>query len=290
MSPSCVIVIPVYSQHLSRVEQSALRACIRKNKSYAIRLLHKQSINIPELLDHCGFTEVEREPIQAIAIDDHWLTSVATYNAMLLKGWFYRLFTDWTYLLIFQLDAWILGDDLAAWLAKSYTYIGAPWTGHLGPDTSDVGVGNGGFSLRCVSEMIRICESPLWSFMPVFRGCKLVYRMTLFRRYYLFPPSQRPLLFIKRLWIFIMMSLGWHNTLAYYAQIGVQEDHVLSVYAPCVFGWMRLPTVAEAASFSIETNPRQTFAAYAIDRPYGCHAWERYDRNFWTSSFPDDFV
>ena len=290
MKPSCVIVIPVYSQDLSKVEQSALRACIRKSKPYAIYLLHKHSINISELLDRYSFTEVERERIQAVAVDDHWLASVATYNEMMLQGWFYRLFADSTYLLIFQLDAWILGDDLAAWLAKWFTYIGAPWTGHLGSDTPLVGVGNGGLSLRCVSEMILICESPLWKLMPVFRWRKLAYRITLFRDYHPFPPSQRPLLFFKRLLIFAAMSLGWQNTLAYYARTGVYEDYILTVYAPYVFSWMRLPSIAEAASFSIETNPRQTFAAYGISRPYGCHAWERYDRNFWTSTFPADFA
>ena len=290
MKPSCVIVIPVYSPHLTTVEQASLRACIRKSKSYVICLLHKQSIDIPDLLDDCGLTPIERKQIQAVAIDDSWLASVATYNAMLLQSWFYRLFADWTYLLIFQLDAWILGDDLGDCLAKNYTYIGAPWTAHLGPDTPDVGVGNGGLSLRCVSEMIRICESPLWRFMPVFRWRKLAYRMTLFRRYYLFPPSQRPLLFFKRLCLFAAMSLGWRNTLAYYARIGIQEDHVLSVYAPCVYSWIRIPTMDEAAAFSIETNPRETMAEYGVERPFGCHAWEKYDRDFWLSTFPHDFA
>ncbi len=289
LEPSCVIVIPVYCQDLSRVEQAALRVCIRKGRRYAICLLHKQSIDIPGLLDRCGFSQVECERIEALAVEDHWLASVATYNEMLLQGWFYRLFADWTYLLIFQLDAWILGDDLDAWLAKNYTYIGAPWTGQLGPDTPDVGVGNGGFSLRCVSEMIRICESPLWRFMPVFRWRKLAYRMTLFRRYHLFPPSQRPLLFVKRLCLFAAMSFGWRNTLAYFARIGIHEDHVLSFYAPCVYSWIRIPAMDEAAAFSIETNPRQTMAVYGVKRPFGCHAWEKHDRAFWLSTFPFDF-
>jgi len=252
-------------------------------------LLHKESIDILGLLNRCGCTEVDRGRIRVNAVDDHWLTSVSTYNAMLLQSWFYQLFDDWNYLLIFQLDAWILGDDLAAWLEKSYTYIGAPWTGHLGPDTPDVGVGNGGLSLRCVSEMIRICESPLWRFMPVFRWRKLAYRMTLFRRYHLFPRSQRPLLFLKRSCLFVAMSLGWRNTLAYYAEIGIQEDHVLSVYAPCVYRWIRLPTMADAAAFSIESNPRQTMAEYQVGRPFGCHAWEKHDREFWVAKFPLDF-
>ncbi len=231
----------------------------------------------------------ESRGILALAIEDSWLASIDTYNAMLLQPWFYRLFSEWDYLLIYQLDAWILRDDLDEWLNKGYTYIGAPWTGHLGPDTPDIGVGNGGFSLRNVSEMIRICESSLWRWMPVFRWRKLAYRMTLFRRYSLFPWQQRPLLFAKRLLLFLAMSFGWHNTLDYYAKIGTQEDHLWSLFAPCVFGWMRIPSMAEAAAFAVETNPRQTFAAYGVCRPLGCHAWEKHDREFWTTTFPHEF-
>ena len=289
LEPSCVIVVPVYSAELSQAEMIALRVCASRTRPCSIRMVHKRSINMTDFLDRCRLSRSERERIEVIPIDDHWLASVATYNAMLLQSWFYRLFADWTYLLIFQLDAWILGDDLGDWLAKNYTYVGAPWTAHLGPDTPDVGVGNGGLSLRCVSEMIRICESPLWRFMPVFRWRKLAYRMTLFRRYHLFPPSQRPLLFFKRLCLFAAMSFGWRNTLAYYARIGIQEDHVLSGYAPFVYSWIRIPTMDQAAAFSIETNPRQTIAEYGVKRPFGCHAWEKYDRDFWLTAFPLDF-
>ena len=275
---------------LSRAEMLALRVCVSRTQPYSIRIIHKRSIDMTVFLDRCRLSQSELERIEVIPIDDHWLASVATYNQMLLQSWFYRLFANWTHLLIFQLDAWILRDDLAAWLAKNYSYIGAPWTGHLGSDTPDVGVGNGGLSLRCVSEMIRICESPLWLYMPVFRWRKLAWRMTLFRRYHLFPPSQRPLLFVKRLCLFVAMSFGWRNTLAHYARIGIQEDHVISVYAPCVYSWIRIPTMDEAAAFSVETNPRQTFKEYGVKRPFGCHAWEKHDRDFWLSTFPLDFL
>jgi hypothetical protein len=288
LDPACVI-IPVYAAELSQSEQAALICCIDRLRDRQIFLLHKASIDINSVLDQLGVAVVDRKRIKCGSVEDKWLSSVASYNAMLLQGWFYRMFANWSYVLIYQLDAWVFGDALGEWLAKAYTYVGAPWTGHLGPDTPDTGVGNGGFSLRCVAEMIRICESPRWRFVPVFRWRILAYRMTLLRRYHLFPVPQRPLLFAKRLALFVAMSLGWRNTLAYYASIGIQEDHVLSVYAPLVFPWMRIPSMAEAATFSVETNPRQTFAAYGITRPFGCHAWEKHDRDFWLATFPHDF-
>ena len=279
----------MYSAELSRSEQAALVCCISRLQEHQIFLLHKESIDINSLLDRVGVATVDRQCIKCRAIADSWLSSVASYNAMLAQSWFYRMFANWSHILIYQLDAWVFADDLGVWLARGWTYVGAPWTAHLGHDTPDTGVGNGGFSLRCVAEMIRICESPRWRFVPVFRWRRLAFRMTLLRRYHLFPIAERPLLFAKRLVLFVAMSLGWRNTLAYYASIGIQEDHLFSVYAPLVFPWMRIPSMAEAATFSVETNPRQTFAAYDIRRPFGCHAWEKHDRDFWLATFPDDF-
>lgn len=284
-----MIVVPIHRRDLSAVEVAALQICAARSGSHAIVLVHKASIHCQSFVACLPLSESQLERFMFVPVPDHWLESIASYNSLLLQGWFYRLFSAWTYLLIFQLDAWLLSDQLDVWLAKRYSYIGAPWTGDLGPDTPDVGVGNGGFSLRCVKEMIAICESSQWHWMPVFRGRLLAYRMTLFRRYHLFPLTKRPLLFFKRLILFAAMSCGWHNTLAYYASIGTQEDHLLSVFAPQVYPWLRLPSMAEAAGFAVETNPRATFAAYGIERPLGCHAWEKHDRAFWCAMFPEEF-
>lgn len=259
-------------------------------KGHTIVLLHKQSIDIAAWLQQVGFGLDAGATLLAMAVPDACLGSIASYNNLMLQAWFYRLFAEWTYILIFQLDAWVLGEDLAAWLQRGYSYIGAPWTGHLGDDTPDVGVGNGGFSLRRVDHMIRAIESPLWRWAPVFRGRELAFRMTLFRRYHLFPRRQWPLLFCKRLLLFLSMALGWRNNLAYFASSGVQEDHLLSVYAPLVFRWLRIPSMPEAAAFSVETNPRATCAAYGIVRPFGCHAWQKHDPGFWLTQFPGEFV
>ena len=173
------------------------------------------------------------------------------------------MFVDWTSILIFQLDAWLLGDDDAfeAWLQRGYSYIGAPWTRPLGDDTPDIGVGNGGLSLCRVQDMLCALASPLWRWASVFRGRELAFRMTLFRRYALFPRRHWPLLFCKRLALYAAMSLGWCNTMAYSVRSGAQEDHLLSRYVPLLFRWLRIPDMAEAAAFSIETNPCATRAA-----------------------------
>jgi hypothetical protein len=289
MKASCVVVIPIYTLELSRPEKASLLNCVSKLRDYDLVFLHKQSLDMAAIYRALESLSLTSLSCRAEPVEDKWLQSVESYNALLFQGWFYRLFHAWDYLLIHQLDAWVLRTDLGRWIEKGYTYIGAPWTRHLGPDTPDMGVGNGGFSLRCVAEMIRICDSFQTAHVPVFRWGELAYRVTLFRRYHFFPYSQWPSLFCKRLLLFLAMSSGWRNTLVYYAKIGIQEDHLISVYAPSVFGWMRIPPLAEAAEFAVETNPRQTFAHYQIRRPFGCHAWEKHDRDFWLASFPEEF-
>lgn len=288
---SCVVVVPLHTLELEASEVSALIHALYKLKDYDFVLLHKHSIAPTELLNRLVKSAYPRtRTIQCIEVADEYLASINSYNQMLMQAWFYRLFKAWDYLLIFQLDAWILGSNLQVWLQKGYSYIGAPWTRDLGPDTPDSGVGNGGLSLRKVRDMLAIFEDhKRLQSVPVFRWGYLAWRMTLFRRYYLFPVWQWPLLFLKRLVLFARMSLGWHNTLAYFIEIGIQEDHILGIYVPHVFPWFKLPAMQEAAAFAIETNPRLTRDFYAISCPFGCHAWEKFDRDFWLETYPDEF-
>jgi hypothetical protein len=289
---SCVVVVPLHTLELHANEVAALANALEKLSDHEFVLLHKHSIPPRQLLDRLGLRMVERKrAIYCMAVADECLASIKSYNSMLMQAWFYRLFKAWDYLLIFQLDAWILGSNLLDWLQKKYSYVGAPWTGELGPDTPDSGVGNGGLSLRKVKDMLAIFEDQkrLRS-VPVFRLGFLAWRMTLFRLYDRFPVWQWPLLFLKRVILFVRMSLGWHNTLDYFIGIGIQEDHVLGIYVPHVFPWFRLPPMEEAAEFAIEANPRRTREYYGIKRPFGCHAWEKFDRKFWVETYPDEFA
>ena len=117
---------------------------------------------------------------------------------------FYERFTDFKYILIYQLDAYVFKDELLYWCSKDYDYIGAPWIATPNKGFKKVlslfdskkkkarseifyKVGNGGFSLRKVSTHIsnskkmksvieqnlsrskddfRIMEDVFWSSIP----------------------------------------------------------------------------------------------------------------------------
>lgn len=284
----CIVVVPVYQDRFTAVEAAALHVCSQRLQAYPIAIVHKRSSPVDSVRSLVEPLLCEQQQRQYVSVDDQWLHSVDSYNRMLLQAWFYHLFALWDYMLIFQLDAWIFRDNLDQWLARGYTYIGAPWIRALGTDTPDTGVGNGGLSLRHVKSFARILESPLNRYWPVFRWHTLAWRICLFRRYSMLPPASRPVYFAKRLFLFLIMSFGWHNTLAYFVKTNKLEDHFFSFFAPLVHGWMRVPSLQQAALFSIETNPRATLQ-WTGTLPFGCHAWQKHDPDVWLMQCPEEF-
>lgn len=271
------------------MEASALRACSQRLRHFELVLLHRRSVD-PQTLR--AWLEPYLHPQQrchCVAVADSCLDSVSSYNRMLLQSWFYRLFTDWDFILIFQLDAWVFREDLGDWIRRGYAYIGAPWIKAMGPDTPDTGVGNGGLSLRHVQSVIRVLEGPWHRLMPVYRWGELARRICLFNGYGGMSSRQRLRFFLGRLSAYLRMSFGWHNTLAYFVKTNLLEDHFYAFCVPFVFPWFRIPGLEEAALFALETNPRATHAWLGGHTPFGCHAWERYDKEFWLAAFPSEF-
>jgi len=94
------------------------------------------------------------------------------YSNMCLNYEFYKMFSDYKYMLICQTDAYIFRDELLYWCNKGYDYIGAlalfseikpKWIGVFGDkNIGDINsykypVLNGGFSLRNIKSMYDFC-------------------------------------------------------------------------------------------------------------------------------------
>lgn len=94
------------------------------------------------------------------------------YSNMCLNYEFYKMFSDYQYMLICQTDAYIFKDELLYWCNKGYDYIGAlalfseikpKWIGVFGDENiGDIHsykypVLNGGFSLRNIQSMYNFC-------------------------------------------------------------------------------------------------------------------------------------
>ena len=150
MKNKCCVVIINHSEHLSNDEKRSI------NKAFEV-FGDKRDIFIV-LPDNINTNEYEiySEKSKILKVNTEWLSTYKNYNKTLCSSDFYKLFTDYEYLLIYQTDCWVFEDMLDYFMGLDYDYYGAPW-----PIYNDQ-VGNGGFSLRKVSKMIELTSKYIY--------------------------------------------------------------------------------------------------------------------------------
>jgi hypothetical protein len=83
--------------------------------------------------------------------------STSHYSRLLLSDEFYAEFSDYDYVLVYQLDCLVFSNQLDAWCDRLYDYVGAPWTKrNANGEAYFTDVGNGGLSLRRVESFRRV--------------------------------------------------------------------------------------------------------------------------------------
>jgi hypothetical protein len=188
------------------------------------------------------------------------------YNKLLLSSKFYRVFDEYEYMLIYQTDAFVFRDDLDHWCSLGYDYIGAPWFQGWGiptPDGKIIGVGNGGFSLRRINSVLKGLQSITYSdFRKYINGRRNLVKSLVKQPFYWF------------------LSLFGENVLYYHSTI-LFEDRVISDVIAVKNKDFKIPPAEEALQFSFEVNPRKLYEMNNYNLPMGCHAWLRYDPEFW---------
>lgn len=164
-------------------------------------------------------------------------------------------------MLICQLDVYVIKDDLAFWVKKKYSFIGAPII-DLKSKNLQLKLGNnGGFSLRNVNDSIsvllslkwRYCDfSSLWKsensyLMKIYR---LIVNGLIFN--YKWPPLE-PIL---------------------------NEDIFWSVIVPNKFSFFKIPEISDSVKFAFDANPKYFFELNQKQLPMAIHAWCKYDLMF----------
>jgi hypothetical protein len=145
------IVIPLYQTKLNPQEEVSLRQCVRILGKHPIIIVAPESLDLT-FLSSFGITP------KTIRFNDEYFKSTKTYNKLLTSTVFYEAFANYEYILIYQLDAYVFKDNLLAWCAKGYDYIGAPKLRkhHLkGQASCSPVLFNGGLSLRRVKPLLR---------------------------------------------------------------------------------------------------------------------------------------
>ncbi|MFT3825794.1 MAG: DUF5672 family protein [Chitinophagaceae bacterium] len=166
------IVVPVYKISPDSDEAFSLKQCLKVLFRHDIYLVCAEGLAIEEYEKIIQANKGEETTVSFMRFPAQYFSSIAGYNQLMLSKDFYKKFSAYQYMLIYQLDAFIFRDDLENWCSKGYDYVGAPWINwswsehyarfltlprkvftKLGYKGYNL-VGNGGFSLRKTTSFI----------------------------------------------------------------------------------------------------------------------------------------
>lgn len=251
------IVIPTHREINSdeRISLNHLNKFLNKYDKYLV---------IPDCLNTKKFKEINVK--KTFKYPKENFISVPAYCAMLNTKEFYLPFQNYEYILIYQLDVLVFSNQLMYWCRQGYDYIGAPFINSIIGKFSHkkgypVSGGNGGFSLRKVSTFLKVLDI----------AEKQISRNSgnsLFRKW----------------WFLSALLIGkshkiWLN--APPSDYPFHEDGFWSYEAPKYYPKFKVAPLKESLKFSFEKFPRKCFKLNNNQLPFGCHAWKKYDEEFW---------
>ena len=203
--------------------------------------------------------------------------SIQSYSKLLVTKEFYRAFSNYEYILIYQTDCLVFSGNLEEWCRTGWDYVGAPWFKDFSSDPAGGmwAVGNGGLSLRKVSAALAVLTSTKWRMHdPKELGSRS-------QRFGSIPQLRRLLVWLRT----FCFQCGYHNNLRWlmreFQERPYNEDCFWAFQAHKVVPDFTIPTPQQAVAFSFEVAPRFCFQQNSERLPFGCHAWPKYDREFW---------
>lgn len=273
MSKIC-IVIPVYKifQKLTVDEKISWRQYLNILSNYHVSIICSVKLDISTYVEDLITSNVS---YRILIFPAKYFVDIDGYNKLMLSKAFYKPFKSYSYILLYQLDAFIFRDELDYWTSLNYSYIGAPWFEDYHPETNEPKlwkVGNGGFTLRKVSD-----------FLKVLNTSALIDSWQLILKIYTTPGRK---FFVKNIHKLFKRLLLGNNTFWLFNDYHIhriyhQEDYFWGVFCSEKFDWFKVPTPELALGFSFEVMPRKMYELNDSKLPMGCHAWEKYDVRFW---------
>jgi hypothetical protein len=243
------VTIPIYKQYPDANELISLNQTIRILNRYPIIFFAPQSLDTSFYENHCA----NKINFKIKRFNNDYFDGIQGYNKLMLSKEFYFAFNNYKYILICQLDAYVFRDELEYWCNKGYDYIGAPYA-FVDMDAYPMKVLT---KYRALLKIIKRYFPWSYTFKQVGNGGLSLrnVKKTLF------------LLNFKKLHPKLWKTL--------------MEDNFFQYWGNVMFPFFKLPDVIEAAKFSIELDPEKTFQSIGNKLPFGCHAYMRYQPEFW---------
>lgn len=254
------VVIPIYTDVIIAFEQIAMDQCFRILGQHPIYFVAPQRLETYISNHHYVTTGEASYKI----FDDAFFADIMAYNRLLKFTGFYGSFINYDFMLIHQLDAFVFKDELLYWCTQGYDSIGAPlFEGHTDATAQSamVSQGNGGFCLRNIRKCYDIVR----------RYKKLTYTRT-------FEDANRP--FYINFYRYIKHQVVFTYSRYPYQPI-INEDLFWAEVIPANIPGFNVPAPEVALKFSFEMNPEILYRMNHEQLPFGCHAWWKYNLNFW---------
>ncbi len=255
MKTTVGILIPIYKSELSPAEKLSLKYLKKYLSGYPVRVFTPEKLKLPSVINHLP-------NVKQIVLPSKYFRSVKDYSQLWLTESFYQNFTEFEYILTYQLDALVLKNELEYWIAQKYDYIGAPWHHSIisfinHPNGDPNAVGNSGFSLRKVASHIKVLRQH----------------------------NQR----VKRSWLPPMFQLAqaillgkarlkWFKS--HTIEYPFNEDGFWSLEALKIDSNFKIAPANIAKKFAWEKQSPKYYSQLK-QLPFGVHAWQRYDECFW---------
>ena len=215
----------------------------------------------------------ERPGFMIKRFSDKFFGSVEAHQRLLFSSRFYKTFSDYKYILLYHLDSLVFSDKLEQWCERDFDFIGAPWVKHkdavyYGNAAYEGKVGNGGFALKKVESFIKIFSSKEYSEDPIKyfeQRCKT-------------SDCKKYTIYVKKLLKHLRMFNDVKWELKHYK---LSEERFLANRANHFYPEFKIAPLEKALGFSFECVPRYCYELNNRQLPFGCHAWAKYDEEFW---------
>lgn len=265
------VVIPVYKAGMTAFERISFDRCLEVLRKYPLILA------APENLDVSGYLCAHKD-IKVVRFDPAYFAGIHGYNRLMLSPCFYQAFREYRYILIYQLDAFVFSDQLEAWCAQGYDYVGAPWI-----DSCNAYAVNSSSFVRSVLDEQFDLSNP----SAVKRALRRFLRSVL---HGVAPGYVHGLntavgnggLSLRKTSTFLNCLAVWKGAARRWQG---NEDIFWSFYISTYNPFYRLPKLETALQFAFEVDPARCYALNENQLPFACHAWDDHQVDFWRPIF-----
>ena len=234
------------------VYKNCLTAYEEISLQQCLKVLNKYDIIFvaPKALNMSAYKTTNNVEIKKFP--DECFKDIYSYNRLMLNSKFYERFQMYKYILIYQLDAFVFSDKLLEFCDMNYDYIGAPWINGM----------------------------PYYKYN--FRGA---YRLNKIFRFF----NKPQVCYVGNGGFSLRNVKSTINLLRenkqQLASWSGSEDIFFSLCG--LNKKFKVASTSVALEFSFELSPKDCFELNGYKLPFGCHAWEKYNIEFFRPFFCD---